>query len=180
MAFDAKSGKKLWSFQTGSGITGLPIAWERNGTAVRHGDQRRGHGLRRARRRPGTGEHAGGRFGVDLRAAMSGRRRAGRVAACLLAVSAWVGGASATAQTADAAPSAERGRQLYNSYCARCHGINMVTPGAASFDLRTLTPGEQERFERSVTHGLRAMPAWGSILKPADVQALWTYVMAGR
>ena len=31
MAFDSGSGKKLWSFQTGSGITGLPIAWERNG-----------------------------------------------------------------------------------------------------------------------------------------------------
>ncbi len=31
MAFDAKDGKKLWQFQTGSGITGLPIAWERNG-----------------------------------------------------------------------------------------------------------------------------------------------------
>lgn len=31
MAFDAGSGKKLWQFQTGSGITGLPITWERNG-----------------------------------------------------------------------------------------------------------------------------------------------------
>jgi alcohol dehydrogenase (cytochrome c) len=31
MAFDAANGRKLWSFQTGSGITGLPIAWERNG-----------------------------------------------------------------------------------------------------------------------------------------------------
>jgi len=31
MAFDAKTGKRLWRFQTGSGITGLPIAWERNG-----------------------------------------------------------------------------------------------------------------------------------------------------
>ncbi|KNZ32640.1 MAG: quinonprotein alcohol dehydrogenase [Methylibium sp. NZG] len=31
MAFDSGTGKKLWSFQTGSGITGLPIAWERNG-----------------------------------------------------------------------------------------------------------------------------------------------------
>jgi alcohol dehydrogenase (cytochrome c) len=30
-AYDAKDGKELWSFQTGSGITGLPIAWERNG-----------------------------------------------------------------------------------------------------------------------------------------------------
>lgn len=31
MAFDARDGRKLWQFQTGSGITGLPIAWERDG-----------------------------------------------------------------------------------------------------------------------------------------------------
>jgi alcohol dehydrogenase (cytochrome c) len=31
MAFDAKNGRKLWQFQTGSGISGLPIAWERDG-----------------------------------------------------------------------------------------------------------------------------------------------------
>lgn len=31
MAFDAKNGDKLWQFQTGSGITGLPIAWEKDG-----------------------------------------------------------------------------------------------------------------------------------------------------
>ncbi len=31
MAFDSASGRKLWGFQTGSGITGLPITWERNG-----------------------------------------------------------------------------------------------------------------------------------------------------
>lgn len=87
--------------------------------------------------------------------------------------------AAATAQSGDA-PSVERGRQLYNSYCARCHGVNMVSPGASFFDLRTLTPKEQERFERSVTQGVRAMPAWGSILKPGDVESLWSYVMAGR
>lgn len=31
MAYDATSGNKLWSFQTGSGISGLPIAWEHQG-----------------------------------------------------------------------------------------------------------------------------------------------------
>ncbi|WP_202636209.1 PQQ-dependent dehydrogenase, methanol/ethanol family [Rugosibacter aromaticivorans] len=31
LAFDSDTGKKLWSFQTGSGITSLPITWERNG-----------------------------------------------------------------------------------------------------------------------------------------------------
>ena len=30
-AHDAADGRQLWSFQTGSGITGLPITWERNG-----------------------------------------------------------------------------------------------------------------------------------------------------
>jgi alcohol dehydrogenase (cytochrome c) len=32
MALDAKNGKKLWQFQTGSGIIGQPVTWERNGT----------------------------------------------------------------------------------------------------------------------------------------------------
>jgi alcohol dehydrogenase (cytochrome c) len=31
VAYDTKNGKELWSFQTGSGISGLPIAWEHNG-----------------------------------------------------------------------------------------------------------------------------------------------------
>jgi alcohol dehydrogenase (cytochrome c) len=30
-AFDADTGKKLWSFQTGSGIEGQPISWEQDG-----------------------------------------------------------------------------------------------------------------------------------------------------
>lgn len=31
MALDANTGKKLWQFQTGSGIIGQPITWEHNG-----------------------------------------------------------------------------------------------------------------------------------------------------
>lgn len=30
-AFSAKDGKELWQFQTGSGIAGMPIAWEHHG-----------------------------------------------------------------------------------------------------------------------------------------------------
>ena len=32
MAVDADTGAKLWQFQTGSGIIGLPVTWEKNGT----------------------------------------------------------------------------------------------------------------------------------------------------
>ena len=30
-AFDADTGKQLWSFKTGSGIEGQPITWEQDG-----------------------------------------------------------------------------------------------------------------------------------------------------
>jgi alcohol dehydrogenase (cytochrome c) len=31
VAYDSATGKKLWGFQTGSGITGIPVTWERDG-----------------------------------------------------------------------------------------------------------------------------------------------------
>jgi alcohol dehydrogenase (cytochrome c) len=31
MALDANNGKKLWQFQTGSGIVGQPVTWEHKG-----------------------------------------------------------------------------------------------------------------------------------------------------
>lgn len=76
----------------------------------------------------------------------------------------------------DAAPvPAEAGRKLYISACQRCHGINLVTSGIG-FDLRTFPQAEKERFIRSVTHGLRAMPAWNGILKPEQMELIWAYI----
>jgi cytochrome c55X len=76
------------------------------------------------------------------------------------------------------APTVAQGRQLYTSFCARCHGVNMVNTGA-SFDLRSFPKDQRERFERSVTQGLRAMPAWGTTFQPDELQALWLYVSSG-
>jgi cytochrome c55X len=80
---------------------------------------------------------------------------------------------------ASAQDDAQKGREFYTSYCARCHGVNLITTGAAT-DLRQFPKDQQERFERSVNQGVRAMPAWGSILKPADVQAIWAYVISNQ
>jgi cytochrome c55X len=82
------------------------------------------------------------------------------------------------AAAADGADAPPQGKQLYMSYCARCHGMNMVTTGA-SFDLRSFPKDQRERFDRSVTQGLRAMPAWGTTLEPDELQALWLYVSSG-
>jgi cytochrome c55X len=71
----------------------------------------------------------------------------------------------------------DAGKKLYTSYCARCHGLNMVNTGA-SFDLRTFPKDARPRFEASVKQGLRAMPAWGSSLSGDELAAIWSYVSA--
>ena len=68
------------------------------------------------------------------------------------------------------------GHQTYQSFCEKCHGRDMVSSGGAFFDLRTFPPTDRQRFESSVTNGKRAMPAWGNILKPTDIDELWAYV----
>lgn len=86
-------------------------------------------------------------------------------------------GPVARAQTPEGGASAALGRSLYTSYCARCHGVNMVSNGA-SFDLRSFPKDQRERFERSVTQGLRAMPAWGTTFQPDELASLWLFVSA--
>lgn len=95
------------------------------------------------------------------------------VRSCLAALLATLAFPSAHAVS----PSAQ-GKQLYTSYCARCHGVGMVNTGA-SFDLRSFPKDQRERFERSVMQGLRAMPAWGTTLTPDELDALWLYVSSG-
>ena len=69
----------------------------------------------------------------------------------------------------------EAGRKIYVSSCQRCHGIGLGTHGIG-FDLRTLSQHDKERFLRSVTNGLRAMPAWGGTLKREQMDLIWTYI----
>ena len=81
------------------------------------------------------------------------------------------------APAASARPEVEAGRKLYVGACQRCHGIDLVTAGIG-FDLRTFPQSEKKRFVRSVTDGVRAMPAWGTTLKPEQLELLWAYLGA--
>jgi mono/diheme cytochrome c family protein len=78
--------------------------------------------------------------------------------------------------TAPAGPSIEAGRKVYVSSCTRCHGINLVVSSSAFYDLRTFPSGEKERFVRSVSKGIRAMPAWEGTLSPEQIESLWLYI----
>lgn len=113
-----------------------------------------------------------------------------RAVRLVLAAAAWsaltvaclTGPSVALAAEGDGAPSAAdsaalvaTGKRVYTSMCTRCHGINLVSNGIG-FDLRQFPANGRERFERSVNEGLRAMPAWKTLLKPGDMVALWAYV----
>jgi len=102
-------------------------------------------------------------------------RRGGHVLALVLAAAA----ATAQAQQARAPTAAEieAGRKLYVSSCQRCHGIDLATAGIG-FDLRTFPQQDKERFVRSVSQGVGAMPAWGETLKPEQLDLLWGYIGA--
>jgi len=73
----------------------------------------------------------------------------------------------------------EQGGSLFAQMCSHCHGVHMVNPGTSSFDLRKFPHEQRERFFNSVTHGKGNMPAWGDILKPEEIEALWAYVRTG-
>jgi mono/diheme cytochrome c family protein len=73
----------------------------------------------------------------------------------------------------------KKGSELYASNCESCHGVRMVGP-QWGIDLATFPRDNPNRFVESVTNGKRAMPPWGDVLKPEEIQALWAYLVAGE
>ena len=73
----------------------------------------------------------------------------------------------------------EQGKKLFTQLCSHCHGINMVNPGNVSFDLRKFPHDDKARFVNSVSHGKNAMPAWGDILQPDELEEIWAYILTG-
>ena len=89
-------------------------------------------------------------------------------------------GCGLTAQAGAPAPaSVELGGQLYLQMCRQCHGPELQSSGAGSFDLRQFPPDDPRRFQESVMHGKNdGMPAHDDILTNEDVDALFAYVVA--
>ncbi len=73
----------------------------------------------------------------------------------------------------------KRGEMLYAANCESCHGVRMIGPPWAT-DLATFPRDRPDRFADSVSNGIRAMPPWGDVLKPDEIQALWAYLVAGE
>ena len=73
----------------------------------------------------------------------------------------------------------ETGAKIFARNCSPCHGAHMRDPEGA-FDLRKFPHDAHDRFVASVSHGKGQMPPWGDLLKPEEIEALWSYVMAGE
>ena len=73
----------------------------------------------------------------------------------------------------------KRGAALYAANCESCHGVNMLGP-QWGIDLMKFPRNNPKRFIESVTNGTKAMPPWGDVLKPDEIEALWAYVASGE
>ena len=85
-------------------------------------------------------------------------------------------GSEAAAQTPE---QLRAGAEIYERNCSPCHGARMMDPQGAA-DLRKFPHDQRERFVNSVTKGKNQMPPWGGLLTPADVEALWAYVVGAE
>ena len=73
----------------------------------------------------------------------------------------------------------KKGADIFAQNCSPCHGARMADTQAA-FDLRKFPPGQKSRFVNSVNRGKNAMPPWGDLFTPEEIEALWAYVIAGE
>jgi mono/diheme cytochrome c family protein len=69
------------------------------------------------------------------------------------------------------------GEQVYNTYCATCHGDDLVNSGL-TFDLHRLRADERARFENSVLNGKDQMPPWKGVINEQQIDQLWHYIRA--
>jgi mono/diheme cytochrome c family protein len=101
---------------------------------------------------------------------------------CCLAITLTLACASAFAQDSAKSYPPEQiktGAAIYARNCATCHGNRLANPEWA-IDLGTFPKTDHARFIDSVTHGKNAMPPWGDVLKPDEIEALWSYVYTGE
>jgi quinohemoprotein ethanol dehydrogenase len=165
-AYDAKSGTKLWSFNTQTAVFAAPITYMLDGVQY-------------------VAASVGG-------VAQGGGYFAPTYARMLVFA---LGGKAAlpeplpyTAPPLNPPPSTAssdlitRGGAVYSQYCAVCHGANGLQ-GRSSFPNLSVTPllWTQEGFDAVVLQGVRADRGMGSFaedLKPADTVAVREYLIS--
>jgi quinohemoprotein ethanol dehydrogenase len=169
-AYAADTGKEVWSYPVQGGIMASPIAYELDGEQYIAVAQ-------------GWGGESGLPFG-----ALSGPLNMVNISRLLV----FKRGATAklpVVETAEqrlpahqlpvtAAEQLELGREVYNQYCAVCHGGNAISGGIVP-DLRYRIAELDPAWQAIVIEGAlaaRGMPAWNEYLSREEADAVKAYV----
>ena len=71
----------------------------------------------------------------------------------------------------------EAGETVYTTYCAVCHGDNLVSTGQFP-NLRRLSAKDREKFDTTVRNGRNQMPPWKDVVSDVQLDQLWSYIRA--
>jgi mono/diheme cytochrome c family protein len=108
--------------------------------------------------------------------------RATRRTAILVATLALAGACSSgSSNEASGDPELDRGRDVYSTNCARCHGPDGgggVGPKLNDGLMETRFPDIEDQIA-VITNGMGAMPAWEGTLDPDEIQAVARYTREG-
>jgi quinohemoprotein ethanol dehydrogenase len=163
-AYDAKTGDKLWSFKTETGVVAAPISFELDGqqyVAISVG-----------------GNTMGGYYAPNYsRMLVFGLGGTVQLPPTVPYTPPPLDPPPATAS----AQEVKAGSDKYSEFCAQCHGDRGQTRGANFPDLtRTPLLHAQEGFDAVVLKGIlqtRGMASFASALKPDDTKAIRAYLI---
>ena len=69
----------------------------------------------------------------------------------------------------------EAGETVYSTYCAPCHGDQLVSTGQFP-NLRRLTPADRAKFDSTVRDGRNQMPPWRGVVSDEQIEQIWVYI----
>lgn len=79
--------------------------------------------------------------------------------------------------------SAQRGKKVYDDYCAGCHGNRLQGASATALTAKSLKNGSDRKSVISVIrNGIAGteMPKWDKIMSPKDIEAVADYIIKSR
>ncbi|HZP33298.1 MAG TPA: PQQ-dependent dehydrogenase, methanol/ethanol family [Candidatus Acidoferrales bacterium] len=170
IAYRATDGKAIWEFDAGIGIMAPPMTYEAGGKqyiavlAGWGGPEVLGN------RATGKGKVGPGKllaFALDGKATLPPYEHVDKPVP------------TPTFQLAASRADVEKGRILYATFCARCHGGDVVSGGEVP-DLRYATEGTHQKFQEIVRGGaLRelGMPSFAEDVTAEQVRLIESYVL---
>jgi mono/diheme cytochrome c family protein len=90
-------------------------------------------------------------------------------------VSLWLATAALAQEPLPDRAKIEAGETVYSTYCAPCHGDQLVSTGQFP-NLRRLTPADRAKFDSTVRDGRNQMPPWRGVVSDEQIDQIWAYV----